>query len=234
MEQQLFFYCLQKDRPDIYQQVIKELWETGETKIGSLRIRPSEGTKHPKDFFYNTGYPRVPAIDWISLASLVDTNTTFSINKPTGAMINISSITLAGTIEEWFRKVGCDMLFNNVSYSWHSNLTNVCQLNNYTKPNNQYVVSLVSGDMLKTGAPAFLGIDFKSHWIVWNDKLRIKRAKPTDPLGTEVTTSTNLSTLVELEVFSWGEVKQYLKDNITLGDFLKHTYGGMVFTKIPT
>ncbi|UYZ82887.1 hypothetical protein MTZ49_09705 [Entomomonas sp. E2T0] len=227
-----FFYCLQKDRPDIYQQVIKELWETGETKIGSLKIKPSKGAKHPDNFFRDTGMARVPAIDWISLASLVDTDTTFSIDKPTGPMVNISSITLAETIEKWFHKIGCRTLFDNISYSWHSNLADVCQLNHYIKPDSQHLITLISGAMLKGGV-TFLGMSAKSHWITWNDKLRVKRAKLTDPLGAEVTTTTSLSTLVELEMFSWGNVKQYLKDDITLGEFLKHTYGGMVFTKIP-
>ncbi|MDC9580044.1 hypothetical protein PSI15_00335 [Xenorhabdus sp. PR6a] len=48
-----FFYCLQIDRPDIYEQAARELWKYGKTKIGQLEIKPGEGCRHPKGTFYN-------------------------------------------------------------------------------------------------------------------------------------------------------------------------------------
>lgn len=222
-----FFYCVQKDRPDLYQQVIKELWETGKTKIGSLVIEPSNGTKNPDKFFYEkTANPKISAIDWITLASLRDTESYFiSIDKPTGPLVNFSSATVAGTLEKWFNKAGAETLFDNIVYRRHSNLREICQLNNYIN-NDYHVVSLISAAMLKGGAEAFLGMKFKTHWIVWEGKLRLLD-------GSEVTISTNLSEKVKLTLFSWGEVSQQLETNLTLEQFLKHTYGGMVFTKIP-
>jgi hypothetical protein len=35
-----FFYCLQKDRPDVYAQAARELWRYGKTRIGNLKIEP--------------------------------------------------------------------------------------------------------------------------------------------------------------------------------------------------
>lgn len=222
-----FFYCVQKDRPDLYQQVIKELWESGKTKIGSLVIEPSNGTKHPDKFFYKkTANPRLPVIDWITLASLRDTESYFiSIDKPTGPLVDFSSATLAGTLERWFNRVGAETIFDNIVYRRHSNIEEVCQLNTYIN-SDYHVLSLISAAMLKGGAEAFLGMKFKTHWIVWEDKLRLLD-------GSEITTKTNLSEKVKLTLFSWGKVTQQLKINLTLEQFLEHTYGGMVFSKIP-
>ena len=44
---------------------------------------------------------------------------------------------------------------------------------------------------------------------------------------------TSLEELVSLRLFSWGEVKDNsLRVSLKLGEFLNHTFGGMVFTKI--
>lgn len=43
-----FFYALLMDRPDLYAKAITELWETGETTIGQLHIKPSHGACNQK------------------------------------------------------------------------------------------------------------------------------------------------------------------------------------------
>ncbi|CTQ13467.1 hypothetical protein BN1200_470006 [Klebsiella variicola] len=48
-----------------------------------------------------------------------------------------------------------------------------------------------------------------------------------------ITNETSLEELVSLRLFSWGEVKDNsLRVSLKLGEFLNHTFGGMVFTKI--
>lgn len=73
---------------------------------------------------------------------------------------------------------------------------------------------------------SYKGTIFKNHWIVWEDKLRLLN-------GDEVTMSTPLTEQVQLKLFTWGHVRCALRAKITLGDFLKYIYGGMVFSKIP-
>ncbi|EPG8552906.1 hypothetical protein P5H05_005604, partial [Klebsiella pneumoniae] len=51
--------------------------------------------------------------------------------------------------------------------------------------------------------------------------------------GGGITNETSLEELVSLRLFSWGEVKDNsLRVSLKLGEFLNHTFGGMVFTKI--
>lgn len=93
-----FFYCLQKDRPDLYKQSIIDLWKTGTTKIGSLEITPSMKTRHPKEYFQGD-LEKISAVDWILLASLRDSeNSIMNHNSPSD---DVSAITM------WaFLKVG--------------------------------------------------------------------------------------------------------------------------------
>lgn len=219
-----FFYCVQQDRPDIYQQLIKELWETGETKIGALKIEADSSVRYPKNFFRDNGFPMISAIDWITMASLRDSeNALFSINSPNPGLIGLNwagAVTMWGVLEKWFNKVGATTIYSNISIA-HSNLQDICTLNNYVTPHN-HVVSLIGAGMLSKGGDT----KFKNHWIVWEDKLRLLN-------GTPVTASTPLSETVKLTLFSWGEVYEQLKKTLSLGEFLNHTYGGLVFKKIP-
>lgn len=70
-----------------------------------------------------------------------------------------------------------------------------------------------------------LGVVYKSHWMVWESPLETSG-------GSLVTSNTPLTELVKLQLFTWGGISN-LRPAITLGDFLKYLYGGLVFKKIP-
>lgn len=223
----VFFYCLQKDRPDLYQQVIKELWETGETKIGTLIIKPSKGVKQPKNYFNNeNNTPYISAIDWISLGSLRDSeNNIMKISSPRADWTELwwnygAAVTMWWILDDWFIKAGATKLFDNISIS-HSRLQDIVNLNKFINADN-HIVTLIGSGMIAEGHP-----QSKNHWIVWEDKLRVKDTKQ------EITINTSLDSFVELEMFSWGKVKDGIRKNLTLGEFLKYIYGGMVVSKIP-
>lgn len=210
-----FFYCLLKDRPDLYQQIVKDLWETGETQLGTLNIKPSDKCRHPTSFFYQNGNTRVPAIDWITLASLRDSeNILLRYSSPDAAA---AGITMWGKIKAWYRKIGAERIFNNISII-HSNRQDAVNLSSYVG-NGNYVVTLIGSGMIGGDTRA------KSHWVVWESPLRTAG-------GSLVTSNTPLTEVVRLQVFSWGGIYN-LTPGLTLKDFLKYLYGGLVFKKIP-
>ena len=224
-----FFYCLLMDRPDLYKQMVKELWESGKTKIGTLKLEPSYDCRHPKNFFdYNNtlGYsPKVPAIDWITLASLRDTeNGFFDYDSPDDL---IPGITTAGDLKTWFKKAGSKILYeinsNIVTQAFGPKLTlkDLCLLNSYVREDT-HVVMLITSRMFDDMASLLT----KNHWIVLQDKLKLIN-------GHEVTEQTLLTELVRLECFSWGKVKNHLLENTTLADVMKYSYAAFVISKIP-
>ncbi|WP_275389386.1 hypothetical protein [Xenorhabdus bovienii] len=108
-----FFYCLQKDRPDIYEQSARELWKYGKTKIGRLEIKPGDGCRHPNGSFYNNGAPTISGLDWITLASLRDSeNAIFGYNQ---VEAETAGVTMWGKLTEWFEKAGYEKIFDNIS-----------------------------------------------------------------------------------------------------------------------
>ena len=223
-----FFYCLLMDRPDLYKQMVKELWESGKTKIGTLKIEPSSDCRHPKNFFKEElpGYlPKVPAIDWITLASLRDTeNSFFDYDSPDD---QIPGITTAGNLKKWFKKAGSEIVYeintNIVNHVTGPKLTlkDLCRLNYYIG-SGMHVVVLIAARMLKLGS----GAPTKNHWIVWNDKLKLLN-------GQEITEHSILMEQVQLELFSWGEVYNQIKIGSTLADVMKYSFAALVVSKLP-
>lgn len=214
------FYSILVDRPDIYEQAAKELWLYGKTKIGKLSIAPSNSCKKPSgSFYYDNGRAKVSGLDWITLASLRDSeNAIFSYSS---AEDEAAGVTMWGMLSEWFEKVGYQKVFDNISLS-SSNLKDVLYLNEYQKK-GYLVVSLISAGML-TGLPN-TDTSNKNHWIVWNGAL-------TGSDNSDITNETSLNTMVDLNCFSWGEVKGWVKRDSSLSYFLNHTFGALVFKRV--
>jgi hypothetical protein len=222
-----FFYCLLMDRPDLYKQIVKELWESGKTKIGTLKIKPGYDCRHPTNFFTNDsrGYiPKVSCIDWITLASLRDSeNSVFDYDSPDD---QFSGITTAGDLKTWFEKSGAKILYSiNTSLikqisGPHLTLQDLCRLNSYISPETHVVVLITAKMITNQGI-----LTTKNHWIVWTDKLKLHN-------GLEITEQTVITEKVQLELFSWGKVKKWWTSK-TLGEIMEHSFAAMVVSKIP-
>ncbi|MBM7354604.1 hypothetical protein [Lelliottia amnigena] len=210
-----FFYCLLMDRPDVYKQAVNELWLYGKTKIGALNLVPSSGCRHPVGIFYDAYGERIKGIDWITLASLRDSeNSILSYDEIDD---QVSGITLWGGLTEWFVSAGYEKEFSNVGLS-HVNLRNLSILNEYIKKGYR-VVTLISAGMLNGFDSA---ITAKNHWIVWDGPIMTQN-------GEVISLTTNESEQVQLNLFSWGKVKNQVKGSITLSDVMKNIFGGVVF-----
>lgn len=211
-----FFYCLQMDRPDVYKQAANELWLHGKTKIGTLDITPGEGCKHPKGSFYSGSSERISGLDWITLASLRDSEN--SIMSYDEVDDEVAGITMWGKITEWFEKSGYVKVFSNVGLS-RCSIEDVARLSEYAD-NGFKVVCLISAGML---------FDFgsddtssKNHWVVWAGALKNAR-------GQAITKNSRPDEIVNLKLFSWGMVKNQIKPNKDLEYVRKHVFGGVVF-----
>ncbi|MEQ1975424.1 hypothetical protein [Xenorhabdus sp. SGI240] len=199
-----FFYCLQMDRPDIYEQAAHELWKYGKTKIGQLEIKPGDGCLHPKGSFYDQYGSRISGLDWITLASLRDSeNMIFSYDEVDD---QAAGVTMWGKLTEWFEKAGYEKIFSNISLM-HSNKEDIETLNGYIDQ-GYHVVSLISAGMLENMEET----SGKNHWISWRSKAE------KDANG-----------CVDIILFSWGKVKPWVKINSSYDYFIEHTFGGLVF-----
>lgn len=217
-----YFFCLINLSSSKYKLAVKQLWETGQTKIGELSIKPSEdGCRRVKNFYNATdGKPQIPPIDWITLASLRESeNSALKLKDPAQ---EVAGITLWGGMHDWVKKSGFkiekEFPFNYLGY----NDVLVTRINRYAG-DNYYVITLISASILDQGASS--GTDFiPDHWIVWTDKLRLTN-------GSIVNEITDPATEVRLKLFSWGENRQSLRHNMSLSNFAKKMFYALVIKK---
>jgi len=103
-----FYFTLTRHRPDLFAQMVVDLYTTGTAKLGNLTISPSASMKkvgtNPMDLKGTYLYGSMDPVDWMVLAALRDSQNTF-LNYD--AMSDrTAGITFPGNIQTWFKKVG--------------------------------------------------------------------------------------------------------------------------------
>lgn len=196
-----FFYCLQKDRPDVYAQAARELWRYGRTKIGELEIAPSEGCRHPVGNFYGN----ISGLDWMTLAGLRDSeNAVFSFDTLDSP---VAGVTMWQALTEWFEKAGYEKVFSNVGIT-QAGVQGIRDLNKYVEDGYK-VVTLINDGLLDASLNS---TTLPTHWIVWDGSV-----------------TQDSSGYVNLKLFSWGKVDNWIKPKKDLQFFLNRFFGGVVF-----
>ncbi|WP_330986312.1 MULTISPECIES: hypothetical protein, partial [Enterobacterales] len=197
-----FFYCLLKDRPDVYAQAARELWRYGKTKIGELEIAPSDGCRHPTGHFYDN----INGLDWMTLAGLRDSeNQIFSFDALDSP---VAGITMWQNVTKWFEKAGFEHVFSNVGITQAGN-QGVKDLNEYVAKGYR-VITLIDDSLLDGSRSERSTVP--THWIVWEGPV-----------------AQNGDGSVHLKLFSWGDVRDQIKPGKDLHFFTNRFFGGMVF-----
>lgn len=214
----VYFFCLINLSPNNYKLAVKQLWETGVTRIGELEIKPAkDGCVRVKNF-YDGELPKIPPIDWITLASLRESeNIALHLKDPSQ---EVPGVTFWTEVTNWFKKSGFKGVetFSFSITGFSPNL--VDQLNKYIE-SGFYVVTLISASILSNGFSSGTR-NLPDHWVVWTDKLREANG---NPITKELDPN---KTLVSLKLFSWGENRQRLGKNISYTNFCKNIFFAMV------
>lgn len=218
----VFFYILLKDRPDIYTEYIKNLWNDGVSYLGKFKIEPSKAVCHPINYTEKSGKTRISAIDWISMASLRDEDNIYlDYGSPD---YQFSGLTMPSGIVKWMKALNSDVIYNKMTlFSWARR--NVLELSCLVGP-GCHVVVLINHGLLLGGSSGI-----PTHWVVWESNvIVVSTQKPIDE-------NTSDEELVDIKIFSWGDVgmaSQYgFGSGLTLKKLCSYIYGGVVFNKIP-
>lgn len=221
-----YFYCLLKDRPDLYQIAVKQLWETGKANFANLEIKAGDAAQ-PKNFFDEAGDQRISGLDWITLGSLRDSeNLIWDYDSPTKEM---AAITTHWDMEKWLTKSDAKDLRNLVTIRGSSTLKELAEINKYAIQGYR-VVQLMSSRNIFQGATT---PNLKTHWIVWESPL------VSQSTGLNIDENSNLTDLVDLKLFTWGWVGKLTQfgdiqhtSTITLKKFLEASFGAIVFKSL--
>ncbi len=227
-----FMYALLMDRPDLYKQYIIDLWLFGKADLGNLKIKASKMVKKPTDLTHqDSGKTRIPAIDWISMASLRDSSNLF-FSSASASCMQIGDITGPNSLDNWFQGVGSKRIYMNISPFFGPSkfipgvitMKDVLKFNQYIEKGHHAVLLIGSALLAPEGNQSFF-TKFKNHWIVAVEPFKIAETELI--IDEEIILDTNVS----VKIFTWGEVKKY---QFPLRKLLRYWYGGMIYTHIPS
>ncbi|NHB56711.1 hypothetical protein G9F32_01485 [Acinetobacter sp. 194] len=215
-----FFFCLLNSNRSKYLKCAKELWEVGYTEINDLKIDVRKSpARFPKNYTDVNNMPKVPPIDWVTLASLRDSeNFILDYDSPDKES---SAVTPPHELKAWFVKAGFKFI-KQIGGIDKVGLTRdeIFELNQYAGPNH-YIVCLVSSRVLVGSDSPLL----KNHWIVWTDKLRGKYD------NMEITKDGARNPTVSLRLFSWGRNALQVKPTYSLESFRFTHYVAYIFSR---
>lgn len=218
-----YFFCLINLSPSKYKLAVKQLWETGQTKIGELSIQPSQdGCRRVKNFYRPNGIPKVPPIDWITLASLRESeNFKLKLDDPGH---EVAGITTPMELERWFRKSGFHIAASYPIKMGGYDRYFISDINSKYAGPDYYIVTLISASLLDSGISSGTKL-VPDHWIVWTDKLRNLNGQPINE------SSNTFDTKVTLKMFTWGENRTRLKKELSLYSFDRKVFFALVIKK---
>lgn len=119
----------------------------------------------------------------------------------------LAGITLWGTLTKWFEMAGYELVFSNVGIT-QAGIKGINELNSFVTKGYK-VVTLISDGLLKGQTSS---LTLPNHWIVWESPL------VEDAAGH-----------VQMKLFSWGKVSDWIEIDSDVLFFTKRFFGGMVF-----
>lgn len=154
-----FFYTLLKIRPDIYVNLVIELYTTGSSKLKNLKLESSAAARKYSPV-------NIKEVDWIILSSI----------KPEYDHPNeqFDGITLPGKLKGWFLKAGFTMVEDHTNLVFNKGLDTLLQAQiDYS---SGYKICLfVDADIFFSTKGKVGSSTFPNHWVVMNSDIKIQK-----------------------------------------------------------
>jgi hypothetical protein len=193
-------YAIARDKPLEYAKAIIDLYETGRAKIGDWTLEPCTDLKN---YALTTG-DTIPAVDWIPLASVRDSENWF---------IDYEATTDDGgawgdEVTKWLKKAGYTKIVEEWNYFFTKGQGNLKSADEYYDKDYN-VILLIDSDILagKTG------MTWKpNHWVVMASRVAYS--------------GSGFDKKINMTVFTWGQRRELPQTgSLKLGDFLDSYYG---------
>jgi hypothetical protein len=192
-------YSIVKDKPVDYVKAVAALYETGEATIGNWNLKPCADLKN----YVLTATDTVPAVDWIPMASMRDSENWFIDFEAT----DDEGGAWGGEVAKYLKKAGYTTILEEWNYFLSKNQAHLDRASDLYTAKDHNVLLLIDGDLLTDTDDAFSFMP--NHWVVLASSITY-------------TAGSDSKLAVKLTVFTWGNKKD-IQMNLTY--FLRHYYG---------
>ncbi|WP_441253365.1 hypothetical protein [Bradyrhizobium sp. 613_E4_N2_2] len=198
------------DKPGSYARFAIDLYQKGQANLGRLLIKPG------KDVRNFTPPWSLDHVDWLTCASIRDSENWFLDFDDTGKISDLAGVTLPSEMEQWFRKAGYRDVRENTNISrYNKDIDDVNEANRLL--DSGYRVCLfISANMIDYDDQSDKGSAFTMHWVVLREKIQV------------------MNGYVKAKVFSYGDgdyviphpqEKTGAVKPLAVRDFLMNFYG---------
>jgi hypothetical protein len=197
-------YNLVRDRPAAYARYAIDLYETGEAKMVDLSVKPSDTVR-----FYAPPSTTVDAVDWLTAASLRDSENWFFSYDMADKVFQ--GATTQMELAYWFHRAGYSDVKEDANLLRHQRDTKNMDEASRLISAGYRVCLLIDGQMLYTEEQAESGSKWlrDRHWVVLQS--------PIDRSGGNV----------KMTIYTWGDGNRQVPQSgvLPLDDFLLNFYG---------
>ncbi|MTV12274.1 MULTISPECIES: hypothetical protein [Bradyrhizobium] len=202
----MFSYA--SDKPGQYARFAIDLYQKGQANLGRLLIKPGKDVKN-----YTPPYS-LDHVDWLTCASIRDSENWFLDFDDTGRISDVAGITLPSEMEQWFRKAGYQDVREETNLKFSKGLDSVNEANALLAGGYR-VCLFISANMIEYDDQSDEGSVLTRHWVVLRDRIQVS--------------SGNVTTTI----FTWGKGdyaiphpgKGGAQKPLSIGDFLMNYYG---------
>ncbi len=197
------------DKPGHFARFAIDLYQKGQANLGRLLIKPGKDVRN----FVPPG--TMDHVDWLTCASLRDSENWFLDFDDTGRISDLAGVTVPSEIEQWFRKAGYRDVRENANISQFNKGMATANEANSLLESGYRVCLLISANMTGYDDQSDKGSGLTKHWVVLREKIQVTDGH------------------VKTKVFSWGkgtyEIPHPNKTGnlkpLPVGDFLQNFYG---------
>jgi hypothetical protein len=202
----MFSYA--SDKPASYARFAIDLYQKGQANLGRLLVKPGRDVRN------FTPPSTLDHIDWLTCASLRDSENWFLDFDDTGTISDLAGVTLPSEMEQWFRKAGYQDVREDTNVSrFHKDIDTVNDANDLFDKGYR-VCLFISANMTDADDQSDSGSVFTMHWVVLREKIQV--------MGGNVKT----------KIFTWGKgnyeiphPKNGAMKPLPVADFLQNFYG---------
>ena len=249
-----FFFCLLRDRPDLFAKAVFDLWTTGEALIGKLSLKPNAGV------LTNWRNETTRFVDWMLLGSLRASGGRLPIQGSyTTSKEQWDAMTTPDRMMQWFGKAGMAILRSKVNDPAHKLLVAAAAFKPELAPlvpgthyardlldlqqarSIGWVVLLIDSSLFDE-APSILGKvlpKYPNHWIVlnptapiWLGERRGSNARPPVriPIGRLTKDQDTIGetplgqAILSLQAVTWGKDSHALPASTTVDRFFSSCF----------
>ena len=193
-------YAIAKDRPLDYAKADIDLYDTGKAKIGNWTLEPCKDLKN----YALTNNDTIPAVDWIPLASVRDSENWFIDYEATSD----DGGAWGDEVAKWLKKAGYTKIVEEWNYFFCKGQGNLKSADEHYD-NDYNVILLINADILQGKT----GMTWKgNHWVVMASRVAYS--------------GSGFDKMINMTVFTWGEKRELPQaGSLKLGDFLDSYYG---------